>query len=285
MLRGLAEYAMSGRRQAATVAVLFGLIPLLNLLSGAIVALVTLRKGMQEGMLAMLWALLPASLHWLAGDTSPVLMLVGAWLLAVALRRTESWSKVLLLATGLGLLLQLSLALQPAYVAQVEDLFSQMLAEGQALPPAEVDGVPVSTPADMVALLFSFYGAYHFLVFAACLMIGRSWQAGLYNPGGFRQEFHSLRFDPRMMAVMLALVLGGVAGIAPLAGWLPVFCMVPLFAGLAVFHQVVAARQMGISMLIMGYVVLVVMSPVMVPVVVMLGFVDSVVDIRKRWAR
>lgn len=281
MLRGLAEYAMSGRRQAATVAVLFGLIPLLNLLSGAIVALVTLRKGWQEGMLVVLWALLPASLHWLAGDTSPVLMLVGAWMLAGALRRTESWSNVLLLATGLGLLLQLSLALQPGYVAQVEELFSRMLAEGQALPPAEMDGTPVANAADMVALLLSFYGAYHILVFATCLMIGRSWQAGLYNPGGFRQEFHHLRFDPRIMAVLLALVLGGIAGIAPLAGWLPLFCMAPLFAGLAVIHQVVAARQLGMGMLVLAYGVLLLMAPA----IVMLGFVDSAVDIRKRLAK
>jgi len=275
MLRGLAEYAMSGRRQAATVAVLFGLIPVLNLLCGAILALVTLRRGLQEGFLVLLWALLPASLHWLAGDTSPVFMLVGVWILAWALRRTESWPKVLLLATLLGLLLQLSLALQPGYVAQVEELFSRMLAEGQALP---TDGTAATTPADMVALLLGFYGVYHVMVFALCLMLGRSWQAGLYNPGGFRQEFHNLRFDVRLVAVLLALVLAGLGGVAPLAEWVPLLCMVPLFTGLAVIHQVVAARQLGTGMLVLAYGVLLLMAPA----IVLLGFVDSALDIRKR---
>src|SRR5690606_27778433 len=77
LMRGIVEYAMSGRRQAATVAVLFGLIPMLNLLSGAVVALVILRKGMQDGLLVLLWALLPAGLQWVIGDTMPVFMLIG----------------------------------------------------------------------------------------------------------------------------------------------------------------------------------------------------------------
>jgi hypothetical protein len=59
MLRGLAEYAMSGRRQAATVAILFGLVPMLNVLSGSVVALVSLRHGLTEGLLVLLWAALP----------------------------------------------------------------------------------------------------------------------------------------------------------------------------------------------------------------------------------
>ena len=81
-MRGLAEYVMSGRRQAATVAVLFGLIPMLNLLSGAVVALVMLRKGTQEGFLIMMWALLPAGLQWLVGDTAAVFMVVGVAVLS-----------------------------------------------------------------------------------------------------------------------------------------------------------------------------------------------------------
>jgi hypothetical protein len=104
-MRGLAEYAMTGRRQAILVAVLFGLIPIppLYALSGAVVALVVLRRGLQEGLIVMLWALLSAGLHWLAGSTSPVIVLVGVTALAWLLRNTQSWQKVLLAATVLGL--------------------------------------------------------------------------------------------------------------------------------------------------------------------------------------
>lgn len=275
-MRGLIEYAMSGRRQAATIAILFGLVPLLNLLSGATVALVTLRKGPQEGLLVLLWALLPASLHWLAGDTSPMFMLGGALVLGQVLRVSQSWPTALQVAVVLGVLLQLSLALQPIYVASIEALFSQMLAEGRNL---QLQGstTPV-TPQEMVDLLLRFYGFYHVMVFTACLMVARYWQALLYNPGGFRQEFHNLRFDPRFMGLLAVLILGGMAGLSALQDWVPLLCVLPLLAGLAVIHHVVAARQLGTGMLVAGYAVLILMAPV----IVLLGLTDGVIDIRKR---
>src|SRR5262245_25973148 len=107
----LADYAMKGRRQAATVVVLFGLIPVLNLLSGGLVALVTLRKGPQEGFLIMMWALLPAGLQWLRGDTTALIMFIGVMLLAWLLRRRQSWQEVLVGMTLLGIVVQLTLPL------------------------------------------------------------------------------------------------------------------------------------------------------------------------------
>lgn len=281
-MRGLAEYAMSGRRQAATIAILFGLIPLLNLLSGAVVALITLRKGLQEGVLVLLWALLPASLHWLAGDSSPVFMLSAAVVLGQVLRSSQSWPTTLQVAVLLGVVLQLSLRLQPAYVASLESLFSQMLAEGRELPLQGAGGSVPVTPQEMVALLLRFYGAGHVLVIAACVMVARYWQAMLYNPGGFGQEFRSLRFDPRLMILLGVLILGGMAEISILPDWVPLLCILPLLAGLAVAHHVAAVRQMGVGMLVAGYAALLLLAPVMAPAIVLLGLVDGVIDIRKR---
>lgn len=277
-MRGLAEYAMSGRRQAVTVVVLFGLIPLLNLLCGAIVALVVLRKGLQEGVLVLLWALLPAGLQWLLGDTTPVLVLLSVTVLANVLRTSSSWPKTLLLAAVIGLVLQLGLALQDEYVGEIRNMVASLMAEGQSLQVPQDGVMTEASPDDVVALLLSLYGAWYFLLFAGCLIIARAWQAGLYNPGGFRQEFHNLRFDPRVMAVLLAMVLGGMFNIPPLANWLPVLMMVPVFAGLSVIHHVVAVRKLGPGVLAMAYLVLMLMSPA----IAMLGFADSVLDIRKR---
>ncbi|MGP1609347.1 MAG: hypothetical protein ACTS5G_01480, partial [Burkholderiales bacterium] len=236
-MRGLAEYVMSGRRQAATVAVLFGLIPMLNLLSAAVVALVALRRGPREGALIMLWALLPAGLRWLQGETASVIMLVGVLVLAQLLRRTQSWQQVLLLATVLGLLLQLSLPLQPEYLASIRNRLVTVLESGGGLQ-AAAEGMTVSEAADQIMTLWvDVYGVSHVAVFIACLMIGRYWQALLYNPGGFQQEFHELRMDRRVMAVLLLLVLGGLAGVQPLASWIMLFCIVPSLCGLAVVHK------------------------------------------------
>lgn len=279
MLRGLAEYSMSGRRQAVTVALLFGLLPMFNLLSGAVVALVTLRKGWQEGFLVLLWALLPAGLQLLLGDASPVFMLCAALMTAQLLRTSSSWPKVLMLMTALGLLTQLSLSVQPAYVAQVTQVIDQMMAEGKTLQLADAGQMSSATVEDVVAMLLQFYGSYHIVIFAVCLILGRHWQALLYNPGGFRQEFHALRLDPRFAGLLLALLLAGELGLAPLNAWVPLFCMAPLLNGLALIHHVVAQRKSGMNWLILAYLAALLMAPA----IILLGFADSFANIRKRF--
>jgi hypothetical protein len=280
MLRGIAEFAMSGRRQAVTVAVLFALVPMLNLLSGAVVALVTLRKGWQEGFLVMLWALLPALLQWYVGDASPVFMLVAALLSAHVLRSSQSWQAVLVLLLLLGLGTQLSLPLQPRYVAQVTQVIERMLNEGQSLQLADAEALQTAGVDEVVALLLHFYGAYHMTLFVACLALGRYWQASLYNPGGFRQEFHSLRLDPRLGGLLLALVAAGEAGMQPLSAVMPLLCVAPMVNGLALCHHVVAQRKMGTSWLGLAYLLVL----LVVPAIVALGFVDSFANLRKRLA-
>jgi hypothetical protein len=156
-MRRLAEYTMSGRRQAVITAVLLGMIPVLNLLSAAIVALVTLRKGWAEGFLVMLWALLPAGLQWLAGDTAAVIALLAVVPLASGLRLTQSWPKTVLAAVVVGGVLQLSLAVQTGYVTRVEALMEQMLAQGMNFQLPQ-DGVMTTASAQqMVELFLSFY--------------------------------------------------------------------------------------------------------------------------------
>lgn len=278
MLRGIAEFAMSGRRQAVTVAILFALVPMLNLLSGAVVALVTLRKGWQEGFLVMLWALLPALLQLYVGDASPVFMLVAALAAGQALRSSQSWQAVLALILLLGLGTQLSLPLQTRYLAQVTQVIGQMVDEGRSLQLAEAGELETAGTDEIVALLLHFYGAYHMALFVACVALGRHWQALLYNAGGFRQEFHSLRLDPRFAGLLLALLVAGEAGMHPLAAMVPLFCVVPMVSGLALCHFVVAQRKMGASWLVLVYL----LALLVVPAVIALGFIDSFVNVRKR---
>ena len=279
-MRRLAEYTMSGPRQAVIAAVLVGLIPMLNLLSASIVALVTLKRGPQEGFLVMLWALLPAGLQWLAGDTTAALVLLATVPLAQLLRVTGSWSKVIIGAVVLGGLLQLSLVLQTGYVARVTALMEQMLAQGLNLQLPQDGVVTTASAQQLVELFLGFYGAYHALVMVGTLMVARFYQAMLYNPGGFRTEFHALRLDPRIMLVLLALILGGLAGVQVLEEWVTLFCLAPILTSLAIAHSVAARQKAGGSWLTLAYLVLLFMAPAMV----MLGFADSVVDFRKRFS-
>lgn len=284
-MRGLAEYAMSGRRQAATTAVLLGLIPVINLLSASIVALVTLRKGPQEGLLVLLWALLPAALRWFTGDTTVVFALFAALPLAWLLRRSASWSRVIVAIMVFGIMLQLSLALQPGYVAMIREgtaLLLDMMQQQGSTPQLVQDGQLVPATAEqLAALLLSFYGAYHALVFVVMLFVARFYQAMLYNPGGFRAEFHALRPNPRMMLALLVLVLAGLARVARLEDWATLLCLAPILTGLAVIHALVADRNASGSWLILAYLLLI-FAP---PIIVVLGFADSLADFRRRYKR
>jgi len=275
-MRGLAEYVMLGRRQAIIFVLLSGFFPLLYFFSAAVVALVTLRKGSNEGFLILLWSLLPAGLLWAMGDTSPVFLMLGTYLLALMLRKSSSWQQVILLATVFGLATQFSLVFQGEYQAQIQQVVDQGL-QAQVNQSSQAQ----YTSEQIVDLLFSFYGAYHTFMVVICVMIGRWWQAMLYNPGGFRQEFHSLRFDPRIMVFLLGLILAGLMDIPPLDGWLPLFCVVPMLAGLAVTHYAVARKAMGTPWLVLSYMTLLLVPPA----IILLGFIDSVVDLRKRIKR
>jgi len=278
MLRGIAEFAMSGRRQAVTVAILFALVPMLNLLSGAVVTLVTLRKGWQEGFLVMLWALLPALLQLYVGDASPVFMLIAALAAGQVLRSSQSWQAVLVLILLLGLGTQLSLPLQTRYLAQVTQVIGQMVDEGRSLQLADAGEMATAGTDEIVALLLHFYGAYHMALFVACVALGRYWQALLYNQGGFQQEFHALRLDPRFAGLLLALLVAGQAGMQPLTAMVPLLCVPPMVSGLALCHFVVAKRKMGASWLVLVYL----LALLVVPAIIALGFIDSFADVRKR---
>ncbi|MEX2367852.1 MAG: hypothetical protein WD601_14715, partial [Pseudohongiellaceae bacterium] len=204
-MRGLAEYAMHGRRQAIIVILLSGFLSgflsVLYFISAATVGLVTLRKGGYEGMIVLLWALLPAILLWRMGDISPLFLLPGAMGLSLLLRRTESWQLVIVLATVAGLLTQFSLNWQPEYLGQFETLATEIVNAQQSQ-----NAQGQYTVEQLLNLLKQFYGAYHAFALVLCVILARWLQAALYNPGGFRQEFHSLHFDTRTMLVVLGLV-------------------------------------------------------------------------------
>src|SRR5690606_12926604 len=137
--------------------------------------------------------------------------------------------------------------------------------------------VPDYTAEQLANVMLRFYGAYHAIAVLLCLMLARWWQALLYNPGGFGQEFRALRFDPRVMLTLLALIVLGLLGAGP-DGWVPLLSIPPLVGGVAVVHALVAQRSLGGHWLALGYLTL----ALMYPLVIMLGLMDSVFDLRKR---
>lgn len=297
-MQSLAGFAMRGRSQAALVAagsaVLSLALPLVALISSAVVALATLRQGPREGALVMgIAGLGSAALAWLAlGAPWPALgfvlvLWVPLWGLALTLRATGNLALVVQAAALMGLLILLGIYLvvgDPAahWITLMEPLRAGLVEGGVVTEPTS--RVLVETLAKWMtgAFVASLYAQ-----FLLALFIGRWWQGVLFNPGGFGAEFCELRLHPALG--WLALALLAVQVMQPAAVWsydlLMLLVPLLLFQGLAVVHGVRVALGAGIGWLIALYVSLVVILPYVAGLVCVLGLSDLWLDLRRRVAR
>ncbi|MXX06692.1 MAG: hypothetical protein F4122_05250 [Gammaproteobacteria bacterium] len=271
MLRGLAEFVMAGRKQAVLAIVLLGLPPLVNLLTPALVAMVGMRKGMTAGSAMLLWALLPTGFWLLLGDAFPLLLLFGVFVLAAVLRATESWQNVLLAGIGVGAMFEFYLRAQPA---MLDLLFEQLelYVRANNLEDVQLDEVREV----MTTLLAAFYMALS----VALLMLGRSMQAMLYNPGGFQEEFHALRIGQTTTLVLVGMILlvNIVEGLPE--AWIFYLAAPFAFAGLALAHALVARKSASVFWLVAMYMLLI--FPTMMYLLILVAIVDSWYDFRAR---
>ena len=282
-MRGLAEFIMRGRWQALAVAVVGAGSLLFGWLSAAAIALVTLRKGVIDGSWLVLWALLPALLAaWMSGDIGSIVLLAGTFVLAVILRTTVSLALAILASAALGVLGGAGLLLiSGEFLDQLVVVFADLIGDLEANMKAsgETITLPRPTPGQVAGIL----AAGNAVTAVLSLLLARYWQALLYNPGGFRGEFHRLR-----LPVGATLILGGLALFLWLqsswvSGWAMVWAVPLMFAGFALVHAWVAFTRRGNGRLVAFYAMWLFLDPVKG---LLLGLVmaDALLDFRRRWS-
>jgi hypothetical protein len=286
-MRALAEFIMRGRTQAILVVAGAAALPLMFWLSAAAGSLVLLRRGVNDALGILAWALLPALGWWYFGEPRTLMVLLGALGLALVLRSSVSWTRVLMISVALGLLYSLVLG------AVFREPITAMAAELEKLMPQVMGGVYSQLADDerarlgaMIApVLTGLIASLLQLVSVLSLMLGRYWQAALYNPGGFGGEFRALKLSPALaFGLLAAMLLGPNLGLE-LAMLTPI-CSVPLaIAGLALLHGL--AKQGGLAgfWLVGLYVSLLLFMQLVYPLLVVLAIVDSLIDFRGRKAR
>lgn len=281
-MRGLAEYVMRGRREALLVALIAAAVPMLFWISAVVIGLVTLRRGASDGFTVMLWAALPTFVHAWYGDPMPLAALFGTAVSASVLRLTVSWPWALCTTTALGLLLSGGLyTVGRAYLANVEAIvaaFYESISK-QATDPAAASALRVPTTEEIAGM----FGLVHGLTLVICLVLSRWWQALLYNPGGFRTEFHALRLHP-VQALGLVVLAVGLNALGPgfrIWAWI---ALVPLlFAGIGLMHALLADRA-GSGWLGLFYAALLILPPVR-QLLIVLAALDGWIDLRARLRR
>lgn len=275
-MRALAEYIMQGRVQATIVVLLGSLLPLI---SPAAVALVSLRRGPLDGSPLMLWACLPPIVAASAGVMEPIMayMYVGSiavvFLAALALRQTVSWVAtlvtILLVSVGATQAIQLfAWELIDALLAEIQTMVDELRSTAELEPQQLGRGY-------IVALLSYFIAVMGLLA----LLLGRWWQALLYNPGGFGSEFCALKLPKSLSAVLLLLLLAVIGSDGDWGAWVGLLSLPLLLVGMAIWHQVVATLKWGTPWLVLFYIGLIVVGPFSMLVVILAGL-DSWLDFR-----
>ncbi len=296
-MRFLAAYVMKGRMQAILVtvvaAILSLLLPPLSYLSGAAVALVSLRLGFVQSAQVIAGATVATAVLAYPAMATPVPALVfllalwlPVWVIALSLRRTMRLSRSLILAGLFGATLVLGIHAgteNPA--AWWQEVFYEVMQTGVEQGAEPIPGLEQAI-GEMAQLMTGMMAAGFAFSLIGCMLLGRWWQAILYNPGGFRQEFHTLRVGrlPAVTALILLLAsqIDG-AGLAGVAGDLAIVAATLfLLQGVAVVHGLVARTAVHSGWLVAMYVLLVlpVTMGQMAIVLIIAGMVDNWFDFR-----
>ncbi len=274
---------MRGRSQAIGFVVITAALPILQWLATAAVSLVILRRGPGEGSLVLLWALLPMLLwYFLAGDVTPVVMLLGTVSMAYVLRTTVSWELTLLTSIGAGILSVFIVELTAGEAlselgAWYREFMLDIKAQAVAQNPAAVVEVP-SVEATRVMLVAVLTMGYT-LCMVGFLVLGRWWQSMLYNPGGFQQEFHQVRLSPLVAGGLVVAVLISFS-IEPMNRFVQVLTVPMMVSGLALFHWTIKVKQLSSSWLVSFYLLLLLLQ--LYPVLVFVALLDSWFDLRQK---
>lgn len=293
----LAAYIMTGRWQAIAAVIGFAMLGLLlppfTILSGAALGLVTLRLGAPRGLsvvgpaVLVLTALSAVAVGeaWI-GLVYGVVQWVPLLLLTAILRRTMSLAVTLVSGTAIGLATVLTIKLlTPGVESLWASLLNQVVRPALMrvdVPAAAID--PMLTQAAQV--MTGGFVAATLLSLALALLLARWWQALLYNPGGFREEFTGLRLGLPAAGVALALAAGALLSKASLMIELAMVSSVIFFLqGMAVAHAVVATISYPMAWLAGLYGLLLLALPQMMVGLATLGAVDALVDFRGRVAR
>ena len=280
-MRGLAEFIMRGRWQALAVAVLGSVLVFAAPISAAAVALVTMAQGTRDGSWVALWSLLPALLlGWVSGDYGTGFLLLSVFVGAMALAQTLSLSLALLAIVPVsaigGVLL---LTLNSAFLEAMLSMLDTWIAALQAESPESGESLNAFRPT--VTQVAGLMATGNALMASLSLLLGRYWQAALFKPGAFGEEFRAFKLPSVWTALLvLAAMLGALSG-SEAAAWSALAGIPVTLAGFALFHHIAKRQQLGGTFLTVGYVLWIIVDGLKVGVLLAV-LLDAFLDLGRR---
>ena len=302
-MRALATYILKGPLQAVIVTALSSamslILPPFAHISGACIALVTLRKGLKDGLFVLaISGVILASVGMMSSINTVMvkvflLAMVLVWwlpvgLTAAVLRYTRSLGLALLFLGALCMVIMSAFYLvigdMPAWWSEVLPNLMQTMykAANFGLTEQQLD----QQLENMAVVMTGFTIAAVIYLTMINLFIARWLQAILFNPGGFRSEFYALKLD-RRLGIFLVIIgavsmftSGNIANYA--LNLLILIAALYSLQGLAIVYAVAAALSAHIGWIIALYVLMFLALPYVMLALSCTALADNMLDIRAR---
>lgn len=299
----LAEYMMKGRLQAVLMATTFALLSLLfppiTVLSCCVVSLVTLRKGVSEGLMVLLLAAtLGAVFGFFLVDNFLFVLGYGllswlpVWLISIVLYVTRNLARAIEMAVLLGVVSVIGFYLlisDPAlfWGETLTNLIAPMLSEGNK---PEISSEQLTLSVQQLAHYMTGMVAAGYISGVLLSVILARWcQAMLSSSEGFKQEFLALKTNKRVANILLVIVACGLFAETSTAeiAWNMIvpFFVLYTFVGMAVFHVLLTAKSNSRTMVSLFYGCMFMFSfitPLVFLPVAVTGFSDSWLNMREK---
>ena len=276
---------------ASSLALLSLVLPPVSIVSSAAVALVTLRRGGYEGLYVLIASyVLAAILGLVIFGSFQFALLYGPliWLIAMILREVKQLSiavEITVLFGVAGIVIFFIFVNDPA--AMWGSILTQMTQP--VLENSDVD-FPVEKIKQNIQFFSHFMtggvaaGSVYGLLFG--LFLARWWQSVLYNPGGFREEYLSLKVRPKLAiaSIVIAAIAWLMSGVLSEICWNITILFVVLYTivGTAILHIAFSTMKTRFFMVPFLYLTLV-FVPHMTIVVVIVGVIDTWLDLRSKF--
>jgi hypothetical protein len=186
------------------------------------------------------------------------------------------------MTAALGVLIVLGLSLYSEELAAWWESWVQSFLE-QNLPPDEIPRMQ-QVLEETLPLVNGVIAAGVVISLFLTVIAARWWQARMFNPGGFRGEFHRILLPRWMTAVTFLLLVASLLDAGgyqePVRNLLMVLVVVHVFQGIASVHRTVAARGLSRNWLIAMYGLLVLL-PQMTVFIACIGMADALRGVSK----
>ncbi len=295
LLALIGNYILSGRLQAVaatTFSILLSLLlpPLAFLISGSVVALITLRKGavvalqtLVASLLLLMVFLLLVKLPLLPGLAYALMICLPVCFAAMVLR-WYAQQGVLLVAVGLmATVLVITIYMSIADVASWWQQWLYLVLE---------EAAPAGNSAQYKEILVPVISMVNAMVVAGLalniimsVLCGRWWQSRLFNPGAFQTEFHALRLPSAILPTSAIIVLLVFTLTTPWQAMfrdiMVVLMFLYLIQGIASIHRNVDKFKLSMAWLVSLYCLLI-FWPKIALFIACLGMTDVYIEWRRR---